>query len=59
MTAPKPDPKAAVAAAIQDAQANLAHALAYLARLPAFDPMTVGVTTHALINYLTVMRAGV
>jgi signal transduction histidine kinase len=59
MTALTPDPKAAVAAAIQDAQANLAHALAYLARLPAFDPMTVGVTTHALINYLTVMRAGV
>ena len=59
MTDPTPDPKDAVAAAIHDAQANLAHALAHLARLPAFDPMAVGVATHALSNYLTVMHAGV
>jgi signal transduction histidine kinase len=48
-----------VATAIHDAQADLEHALAQLARLPAFDPMAVGVATHALTNYLTVMHAGV
>src|SRR5215831_669332 len=48
-----------VATAIHDAQANLEHALAQLARLPAFDPMAIGVATHALTNYLTVMHAGV
>jgi signal transduction histidine kinase len=59
MADPAPDPKDDVAAAIHGAQINLEHALAHLARLPAFDPMAVGVATHALINYLTVMHAGV
>jgi signal transduction histidine kinase len=58
MADPPTHPKDDVAAAIHDAQANLEHALAHLARLPAFDPMAVGVATHALANYLTVMRAG-
>ena len=48
-----------IAAAIHEAQADLEHALAHLARLPAFDPMAVGLATHALTNYLTVMHAGV
>jgi signal transduction histidine kinase len=52
-------PKDDVAAAIHDAQAILEHALSHLARLPAFDPLALGVATHALTNYLTVMHAGV
>jgi signal transduction histidine kinase len=59
MADPPPHPKNDVATAIHDAQANLEHALAQLARLPAFDPMAIGVATHALTNYLTVMHAGV
>jgi signal transduction histidine kinase len=52
-------PKDDVAAAILRAQGDLEHALAHLARLPAFDPMAIGLATHALTNYLTVMHAGV
>jgi two-component system, sensor histidine kinase LadS len=59
MADPPHQPKDDVAAAIHDAQANLEYALAHLARLPAFDPMALGVATHALTNYLTVMYAGV
>jgi two-component system, sensor histidine kinase LadS len=54
-----PHPKDDVAAAILRAQGDLEHALAQLARLPAFDPMAIGLATHALTNYLTVMHAGV
>jgi len=54
-----PHPKDDVAAAILRAQGDLEHALAHLARLPAFDPMAIGLATHALTNYLTVMHAGV
>lgn len=59
MADPPRYPKDNVAAAIHDAQANLEHALAQLARLPAFDPMAIGPATHALSNYLTVMYAGI
>src|SRR3989442_15112217 len=59
MADPPRRPKDDVATAIHDAQANLEHALAQLARLPAFDPMAIGPATHALSNYLTVMSAGV
>jgi signal transduction histidine kinase len=59
MVDPPRHPKDDVAAAIHDAQATLEHALAHLARLPAFDPLAIGVATHALANYLTVMQAGV
>jgi two-component system, sensor histidine kinase LadS len=52
-------PKDGVAGAILHAQADLEHALAHLARLPAFDPMAIGLATHALNNYLAVIHAGV
>jgi signal transduction histidine kinase len=52
-------PKDDVAAAILRAQGDLEHALAQLVRLPAFDSMAIGLATHALTHYLTVMHAGV
>ena len=58
MADPLRHPKDDVATSLHDAQANLEHVLAHLVRLPAFDPMAIGVATHALSNYLTVMHTG-
>jgi hypothetical protein len=40
------------------AHADLAEAPADLENMPAFDPTSVGLTTHALSSYLSIARAG-
>ncbi len=51
------EPKEVVAAAIANAQANLAEALAGLETMPAVDASSVAFAAHALNNYLTVTGA--
>jgi signal transduction histidine kinase len=48
------DPRSLAAAAIEQAQANLERAVAELDKLPALDTGSLGLTAHALNNFLTV-----
>jgi len=52
-----PDPKKQATAAIEKAQAALEEALSDLAQLPALDAKAIGLSAHALANFLTVSGA--
>src|SRR5262245_39295465 len=51
-----PNPKAAAAASIARAQADLEHALQELDRLPPLDVHAIALAAHALNSFLTVSR---
>jgi signal transduction histidine kinase len=52
-------PKEQLVASIASAREELDQALAALAKLPAFDPGTVGYAAHAISDYLTIVGATV